>query len=121
MQTPMSGEPTFMRLDKKVTRYVREMYPDLKDYIEQDGCLYVELLKAVYGCVQASALWYSLIRSTLESMEYQVSETDRCVFRKQVGEQVFLLLLYVNDILAVVDEQESEKLKKKTWKRNSRK
>ncbi len=86
MQTLMSGEPTYMRLDNKVTSYIKEMYPHLKVYAEQDGCLYVELLKAVYGCVQASPLWYSLISSTLESMKYQVSETDRCVFRKQVGE-----------------------------------
>jgi len=40
------------------------------------------MLKAIYGCIQASALWYALIRRTLEGGGYQVGETDRCVLRK---------------------------------------
>jgi hypothetical protein len=43
------------------------------------------MLKAMYGYVQASALWYSLIRSKIEKMGYLVSEMDRCVFAKRVG------------------------------------
>jgi hypothetical protein len=112
VQTPMVGELMFMKLDKKVTGYMMELYLDLKVGVKQDGCLNVKLLKVVYGCVQASALWYTLIKGTLENMGYQTIETAVCVFRKQPGEQVFLLLLYIDDILAVVDEQESEKLKK---------
>jgi hypothetical protein len=69
------------------------------------------MLKAMYGCVQASALWYALIRSVLEGFGYEASKTDQCVFRKKNGEKVFLLLLYVDDILAVVDAKEAKELK----------
>lgn len=83
IQTPMSVEPMYVKLDNKVTHYVNDMYPHLGNYVEQDEFLYVQLLKAMHGCMQANALWYSLIRSMLEGMSSQVSETDRCVFRKQ--------------------------------------
>jgi hypothetical protein len=65
----------------------------------------------VYGCVQASTLWYLLIGSMLEGMSYQASETDRYVFRKQVGDHKVLLPLYIENILTIVDKNELKKIK----------
>lgn len=107
MQTPM-GQPTFIQLDPKVTQYVKELYPVLNKFISTDGCIYTVLLKAMYGCVQASALWYALIRREIEKIGYAVSETNKFVFVKQVGDSLFTLLLCVDDILAVVDTEEVE-------------
>ncbi len=73
-------------LDPKITKYAVELCPELKKYVEADGCLYTLLLKALYGCIQASALWYALIRSVLEEFGYKVSKTDQCVFRKRSGD-----------------------------------
>ncbi len=111
VQTPMSGEPVYMKLDPKITKYAVELCPELQEYVEADGCLYTLLLKALYGCIQASALWYALIRSVLEEFGYEVSKTDQCVFRKRSGERIFMLLLYVDDILAIVDAKEAKALK----------
>jgi hypothetical protein len=41
-----------------------------------------------------------------------MSKTDPCVFRKYRDGRLFLLLLYVDDILAVVDEKEEAVMKK---------
>jgi hypothetical protein len=30
----------------------------------------------MYGCIQASALWYELIKSFLVELSYECSETD---------------------------------------------
>ncbi len=111
VQTPMKGEPTYVRIDPNVTRVAIELYPELAGFVETDGCLYTLLLKALYGCVQASALWYALIKSVLIGMGYEVGPTDPCVFVKQVGSRVFILLLYVDDILAIVDRAEAERLR----------
>jgi hypothetical protein len=73
--------------------------------------IYTLLLKAMYGCVQASALWYALIKAELESLGYEVGPTNPCVVVKQVGSRIFILLLYVDDILAIVDEKEAEKIR----------
>jgi hypothetical protein len=40
IQTPMTGEPIYMKIDAKMTKYVVELYPHLKEMVEADGCLY---------------------------------------------------------------------------------
>ena len=117
VQTPMIGPPIFMRLDPKVVQYAKELYPEFDEYLWQSTSLYTVMLKAMYGCVQASALWYALIRSEIEIMGYQVSETDQCVFVKQVGDRIFTLLLHVDDILGIVDKEEAKRLESKLKKR----
>jgi hypothetical protein len=112
VQTPMEGESVFMRLDQKISAYVIELYPTLKKFVEEDGCLYTVLLKAMYGCIQASSLWYKFLKGILEKMGYQMSQMDKCVFRKKVGDRIFILLVYVDDILALVDRDEAEKIRK---------
>jgi hypothetical protein len=42
---------------------------------------------------------------------------DRCIFRKKNGDRIYILLLYVDDILAHVDKQEAEILRKKLVER----
>jgi hypothetical protein len=111
IQTPMSGEPTFMKLDPKVSKYAVELFPNLKKMLEADGRLYTVLLKAMNGCVQASALWYAMIKAELEKLGYSVGPTDPCVFIKQVGNRIFILLLYVDDILAIVNKEEAKKIR----------
>jgi len=113
VQTPMTGHQIFMKLDPKITKYVREMCPEFDDFIWRDGCLYTVLLKAMYGCIQASTLWYAFIQKKIERMGYTVSETDKCVFIKHVGDRVFILMLYVDDIMAIVDKEEAKQLKKR--------
>jgi len=110
IQMPMKGEPTYMRLDKSLTEHIINMFPGLKEQVESDGCLYTLMLKVMYGCIQASALWYALIKKFLEDQGYQVSETDQCIFRKRNGGRIYVLLLHVDDMLANVDGEVAEKV-----------
>jgi hypothetical protein len=81
----------------------------LGDMLEDYGCLYTLLLKAMYGFIQASALRYALIKSFLVELGYECSETDKCVFRRRVGDKIFIFILCVDDILAQVDEKEAQR------------
>ncbi len=40
-----------------------------------------------------------------------------CLFRKVIGERVYILLVYIDDILVCVDKQEVESLKHEFVKR----
>jgi hypothetical protein len=93
----MQGELTYMKVDKLIMAY--------------EGCLEMLILKAMYSCIQASALWYALIQSFLEDQGCEGSETNRCVFCKKNDDRIYVLLLYIDDILADVGKQEEiEKL-----------
>jgi hypothetical protein len=52
-----------------------------------------------------------MIKAELEKLGYSVGPTDPCAFVKQVGDRIFILLLYVDDILAIVDKEEAEKIR----------
>jgi hypothetical protein len=65
----------------------------MESMVENDGCIYTQLLKAMYGCVHTSVLWYEEIKMELQAMGYVASATDKCMFRKRAGERIFYLLL----------------------------
>jgi hypothetical protein len=107
----MEGEPVYMKVNPKIMRYVIKLFPDLMKYVEEDGCIYTVMLKAMYGCIQASSFWYRLLKKILEGLGYMMSKTNKCVFRKIVDGKIFVLLVYVDDILALVDWKEAEILR----------
>jgi hypothetical protein len=57
------------------------------------------MLKAMYGCVQASLLWYKLLVQVLEDIGFKVSEVDRCVMWLIVDGVINIILIYVDDLL----------------------
>jgi hypothetical protein len=44
--------------------------------------LYVQLIKALYGCIQSAMLWWKLLTSTLEKQGFKVNPYDPCVANK---------------------------------------
>lgn len=96
----------------KLKDMILKVLPDLGKYVGSDGVLYCRLKKALYGCIQASKLWYEKLRAFLICLGYEQSETDPCVFRKVVGDHVFLITVYADDLLIFATRAELDKLKK---------
>jgi hypothetical protein len=112
IQTEMSGVPVYIQCRGKLKDMILRVRPDLAKYVGKDRVLYGKLLKALYGCVQASRLWYEKLKDVLLGLGYTQSETDRCIFRKIVNERVYLLVVYVDDILIIATNEEIEYLGK---------
>jgi hypothetical protein len=108
--TEMVGPPVYIRCRKKVTDLMLKRFPGLKRYIGNDGLLSFKLLKALYGCVQASKLWFEKLTKVLRCEGYEHSPTDPCVMRRIVGDKIFLLLIYVDDIVILADETEVKRI-----------
>jgi hypothetical protein len=66
IQTEMMGTPVYIKCAGRLKNVILCTYPKLKDYVSEDGVLYCKLLKALYGCVQASKLWYLKLSQFLE-------------------------------------------------------
>jgi hypothetical protein len=58
IQTPMEGDPIYMKIGNDIASRVVKLYPEYVEFIDDKGNLFVEMLKAMYGCVQASLLWH---------------------------------------------------------------
>jgi len=82
------------------------MFPELNKYVGADRDLYGILRKALYGCVQASKLWFLKLTKFLRIVGYESSEVEPCTFRKVEGDGVFLLVVYVDDILIIALSEE---------------
>ena len=95
-----TGIKVHMRLDRVMTSLLQQIDPGYKEFEEHSGTVVVELDKALYGCVEAAALWYNDLRGTLESDGFSENPYDVCVFNKQCsdGSQT-TIVLHVDDLL----------------------
>jgi hypothetical protein len=59
--------------------------------------LYLELLKALYGCVQSALLWYELFSSTLQGMGFKLNPYDACVASKVIDGKQCTIVWHVDD------------------------
>jgi hypothetical protein len=111
IQTEITGSPIYMKLDKKLTSAVISLLPNLQPYVTPEGNLYTKLLKALYGCIQSGQLWYAKIKRVLVREGYLPTPTDPCIFRRANDNKIYLLILYVDDILLFADTHEIERVK----------
>jgi hypothetical protein len=95
-----TGVLVFMRLDSMLTRILVEMYPEYATFMQRNGTIVVQLDQALYGCVEASRLWFEHLTSILTAGGYIQSPYDRCVFNRTDEEGVQLTTcLHVDDLL----------------------
>jgi len=67
--------------------------------------LYLQLLKALYGCVQSTLLWYNLFTNTSVHMGFKLNRYALCVANSQIKGKQCTVAWYVdnNKILRVDD------------------
>jgi len=111
VQTPMTGPPIYMRMRSKLAKQVVDLYPHYVPFLQDDGSLLMQILKAMYGCVQASRLWFNLLTKLLLSKGYVASETDPCVMRRSSGGLIFCILIYVDDLLIFASQAETNAIR----------
>jgi predicted lactoylglutathione lyase len=102
-----TGVEVHMRLDSIMTRMLVQLDPSYKKFVERDGTAVVKLDKALYGCVEASALWYNDIRSKLLADGFVENPYDPCVFNKlgARGSQISIAI-HVDDLMVSSVSQE---------------
>jgi len=72
--------------------------------------LYVQILRALYGCIRSGLLWYNLFTKTLKGQGFKLNEYDSCVANKVVNGKQCTITWYVDDLKishverAVVDD-----------------
>jgi len=94
-------EKVHMRLDKTMTRMLVSIDDSYAEYVQDNGTLVVLLQKALYGCVEASLLWYKHLVKRLEDYGFVHNVYDPCVFRKKTESGADLVIgIHVDDVFA---------------------
>jgi hypothetical protein len=60
--------------------------------------LYVEVLKAIYGMLEAALLWYKTFRKDLEDNGLMINPYDPCVANKKVQGSQQTILFHVDNL-----------------------
>ena len=102
-----TGVEVHMRLNRVMTSMLITLDPFYKRYQESDGTVVVKLDKALYGCVEASLLWYNDMMSKLTADGFIENPYDRCVFNKigKSGNQISIVL-HVDDLMVTSKSQD---------------
>jgi hypothetical protein len=61
----MEGPPVFIQCNKQLASLMVQVILELAEYLTNDGALYCRVLKALYGCEQASKLRYNKLTRVL--------------------------------------------------------
>ena len=69
-------------LDKEVVDIMVTIDKVYEQFRRKDGSMIVQLMKALYGIVEAPKLWYDTLSAYLISQGFKRSELDNCYFVK---------------------------------------
>jgi hypothetical protein len=76
----------------------------------------VRLLKALYGCVESSKLWYDDVRKELIKLGFTHNPEDECVLNKVMDGHQITVCIYVDDLFATsIDEADFEWICAEIW------
>ena len=77
------------------------MYPELEEYLDDEGKLTAECLKALYGLIESGKLWYDTIKEKLLKNGYIQNPYEPCIFNKwHEDKQVQSTIgIYVDDLI----------------------
>ena len=94
-----TGVTVYMRLNALMSSILVKIDPLYDKYLEADGTIVVGLDRALYGCVEAAALWFEDIKSKLLAYGFVQNSYDACVFNRigRDGKQTSIVL-HVDDL-----------------------
>ena len=87
-----------------------EIYMKPPQGLNIDSGKVVKLLKSIYGLKQAGRVWNSLFNQVLIEFGYKRCDADACLYVKMNDQNLAILVLIVDDILAVGQPAELDSL-----------
>ena len=93
-----------LRLTGEFVIFMCEINPEFIPHVRTDKrgrkILYMKVIRAIYGCIQAALQWYILFKTTLEKEGFELNPYDLCVANKIVEGKQCTVAWYVNDCVA---------------------
>ena len=102
-----TGVIVHMRLSALMASILVKIDPSYTNFLESDGTLVVKLDKALYGCVEAAALWFEDIEGKRLAYGFIQNPYDACVFNR-VGRdsKQTTVVLHVDDLFVTSEKFE---------------
>jgi hypothetical protein len=96
------GERIIMKIRGLLVNMLTELSPETYEkYVVYEGnnkVLYVRMIKALYGMLQSSLLYYKKFRKDIESIGFKVNPYDPCVANRIVNGKQHTVTWHVDDL-----------------------
>jgi len=109
IQAPMpelkeGEERVIMKITGVLVDMLVKLQPEIyKDYVVLENgkkVVYVQVLRAIYGMLQAALLWYKKFREDLEKEGFKFNPYDPCVANRMVNKKQHTVRFHVDDLLS---------------------
>ena len=88
-----------LKIDPIISAILCKLDPTYFNYLNKDQSLFVELQRALYGCLESARLWYEHLAATLQTIPNMMqSKLDPCLFYMHEGKEKIYIAIYVDDI-----------------------
>ena len=97
-----------IKINQEESAMLVGMYPELEEYLGDQGKLTAECLKALYGLIESGKLWFDTIKSILIENGYIQNPYEPCIFNKWFEEKQVqsTIGVYVDDLITTCKDTE---------------
>lgn len=99
---PKAKERVIMKIRGRLVDILLHIAPEIYEkYVIYNGkhkLLYVEMLKALYGMIVSSLLYYKKFRKDIEAIGFKINPYDPCVANRQVNGSQHTITWHVDDL-----------------------
>ena len=90
-----------IKINQEESAMLVEMYPELEEYLDDQGKLTAECLKALYGLIESGRLWFDTIKAKLLENGYVQNPYEPCIFNKWFEDKQVqsTIGVYVDDLI----------------------
>ncbi|CAJ1948201.1 unnamed protein product [Cylindrotheca closterium] len=93
----------YMKITGMMVQILIDMAPEYRKYVVLENgkrAIYVRVLRAIYGMLQSSLLFYNQFRSDLEAKGFVFNPYDPCVANKVVDDKQQTIRFHVDDLMS---------------------
>jgi len=101
---PTPGNRRFIRAKGMLADMMGNIDQKCKQSIDDNGVLYLQLHKALYGLIESAKLWYAELSNMLLAAEFTQYTSDPCIFYHQAKQVT--IGVYVDDLIILYDTNE---------------
>ena len=96
----------YVRLSKEMTSIFINLKPEYAICVEEDGTLFVQVLKGLYGLIESGYTWCNHLTSFLKLQGFIICVHDKCVMKK--GEVT--IAIYVDGLLIIGPQEDVNRI-----------
>ena len=99
--TPKGENRIIMKITGVMVKYLIDIAPEYREFVVLENgkrVVYVEVLRAIYGMLISSLLWYKQFRGDLEGQGFEFNPYDPCIANRMVDGKQHTIRFHVDDL-----------------------